>query len=463
MECNIKSNQKLLTIISASNRPHNMAAFLENLNDTLDDPRSVEVLVKIDDGDDVMRNLLEDAVKRYPYEIRFIQTARLDGYYTLHYGYQELYNISDPQTYFIFPVNEEVRFLTKGWDTVLRRYVGLYHDHMFRLKISRLKYRNYYSYHDCGPCPENYPISTRVWYELSEGIGDCWGPDGWHQYIDYHLGVCQGINGIPGIFRSIPIQDILIGGEEAGKELSKEQMRRRAHRIYCEWWRMYSPTVQQKIRRLATKMAAYIWAKNEGLTDFTLQEDKKSMIFYIINKESGQAAGHFYYYLSKWHIRYQNFGFLVNAIRQNNLGFTKSYIQFATLKSHFFAKAFDYTLRTFVVLLAFILSIFTRGFHSGPKNWFGLQYRRLRHFMIEVQYRVFGEQSFWVKNIDTTKYRKIRKVSSIINMVFLHPIMTAKIVMKRSILAVLKYSLGDERGVDAGRKLRSLYSFVRGK
>jgi hypothetical protein len=320
------SPQKLVSLILASNRPHQMQKFLDNVQQTVADPASVEVLVKIDEGDETMRQLLDEAAAKYLFDVRYIQTPKLDGYYTLHLGYQQLFEKSHPDSYFFSVLSEEVRFQTQGWDVALRKYVKFFDDDLFRLKISRLKYRYYYSFHDCGPTPENFPFITRKWLELSGGIGDCWGPDGWHQYIDYHLGLTEGVDGIPGNFRSVAIHDIQIGGEEAGLSLTPEQSAIRAHRIYQEWWRMYRTEAQQGFRRLAVRMAAYIWAKHEKIKHFEIIENKPSAKFTIIDTDANKRVKVMYYYVSPFHIRVNNFFFLVKMVQYKSDGFIHAFL-----------------------------------------------------------------------------------------------------------------------------------------
>lgn len=381
-----KKTKKLVSIITASNRPHHMRSFFKNLLETVNDYAAIEVLVKIDEGDHVMRMVLDEAVAQFPYEIRFIQTPRIDGYYTLHYGYQQLFEMSDPDTYFIFPVNEEVRFKTKGWDDVLAKYQHFYADDCFRLKISRLKFRNYYSYHDCGPAPENYPFMTRKWFELAGGIGDCWGPDGWHQYIDYHLGLTEGINGIPGIFRSVPILDILIDGEEAGKELSAEQTLIRSHRIFQEWWRMYRSECQIGFRRIATKMFAYIWAKNENIDHFEIIENTKAKFFSVRDVSSSQIKNNFFYYVSPLSIRFMNYFFLIKMARRNSAGFLRAYIYPSYGPRKGLKGWLNFFARYFIVLTAVILSFFVSAQDSVPKGWL----YKFRQRMSKIGGYVFG-------------------------------------------------------------------------
>lgn len=360
------SPQKLVSLILASNRPHQMQKFLDNLQQTIADPTSVEVLIKIDEGDEAMRQLLEEAASKYPFDVRFIQTSRLDGYYTLHVGYQQLFEIAHPESYFFSVLSEEVRFLTKGWDLILKNYVKFFADDLFRLKVSRLRYRYYYSFHDCGPTPENFPFMTRKWLELSGGIGDCWGPDGWHQYIDYHLGLTEGVNGIPGHFRSIPIHDIQLGGEEAGLNLTPEQSAIRAHRIFQEWWRMYRTEAQQGFRRIATYMATYIWAKHESIDNFEIIEDKSNASFRIVDATTNRSVKVLYYFVSPLHIKINNFFFLVKMNQYGSVGFVQAFLDPSYGPKSGFKKWLNKTKRRLLVFIAKAISPYCPKVDSIP-------------------------------------------------------------------------------------------------
>lgn len=381
---------KLLSIIIASNRPHNMRAFLDNIHKTISNPVSLEILVKIDDGDEAMRQLLEDAIEHYPFEIRFIQTPKLDGYYSLHYAYQELFELSDVNTYFILPMNEEIRFCTSGWDETLRSYVGFFADDIFRLKISVNKYRNYYTYHECGPNPENYPILSRKWVTLAEGIGDCWGPDGWHQFIDYHLGIMFGLNNLPGLFRSIPLADIEIKGEETGRELTIQQSRERERRVHLEWWRMYSPKVQQNIRRLAVKMWAHIWAYDNNISQPNVIENKKACYFEIYHK-NGVDKSQFHYFLSPFYIRYMNFCYLIGSIRRKNFEAVNTYMLLNNASNPALFRYVNKLLRRILVMFAYTICFISSDFYSTEKMTFKTIIRNFIIFNKKIIKKMLGQ------------------------------------------------------------------------
>jgi hypothetical protein len=305
--------QKLISVIFASNRPKNLAQLLYNLQETCDDPSAIEVLIKIDEGDEAMQYCMEEVPDTYDLQVRFLVSPREDGYYTLHHGYNELWRMSNPETYFILGVSDEVRIVTKGWDTLLRNYIGYFPDHLFRLKLSQQKLRNYYFAYDCGPCPENFSIMTRRWMEFTEGFGDCWGPDVWIQSIDFHLGQMYDTE----LFRSVPIDVIALAGEEAGRGLSPNTMIVRTRRIYQEWWRIASYDVQQEFRRVAKKMQAYIFAHGQQVSNFSIMEDKKKKLFLLLDHDT-QKTMPFFYHLSPFYVWRTRVGQLIRYFR--NLG-----------------------------------------------------------------------------------------------------------------------------------------------
>lgn len=319
-------NKKILSMIMVPHHPHLMKEFLENIKQTVDNLSCIEVLIKIDEEDHVMRALLDDAIQTYRFDIRYLLLPCLKMYDDLPTVYQQLFNIANQDSYYIQIASEEIRFKTQGWDTILNNYIHFFQDDIFRLKIAQHKFRNYYSFHDCGPAADQYAFISRKWLELSGGLGQSSEFSSWHQHIDYHLGQTKGINDIPGLFRSIPMNEIVLEEDAVNKLLSQNNdMTTDDH--FQEWSRMYSVKAQQKFRRIATKMLAYIWAKNENLQDFSIKENTFiNRVTVIDNKTSNSLKG-FFYHVSSFHIRLQNFYFLIKIIRMNRMGFQKAFLE----------------------------------------------------------------------------------------------------------------------------------------
>jgi hypothetical protein len=275
MDNDVYLSGKLVSFNVASNKPAHLAELFDNLQSTAGSMQSFEVLVKADIEDPAMQAYLESEVGRRPFEIRYIVTPRLDGYYSLHKAYNDLWRIADPQTPFLSVINDEVRFRTTGWDLVLGKYVNFYPDGVFRLRISDNRMRNYYSLTECFSAPENYPFVTRTWLELTEGWGEFWGPDAWHQAVEYFLGFDGNSFAPLGVFRGVPVFEIRLGGQEAGLGWSGRKQRERVRRIRRGWWELERHHRREDFLRLARRLQAHIETCRGGHESYVLEEDMK--------------------------------------------------------------------------------------------------------------------------------------------------------------------------------------------
>jgi len=210
------TNNPFLSLFLATCRPEQIKGFLENLQETCHDPKQFEVMIKIDEGDDETKKAIDQCMNALSLNIRYLQLPKLDGYYSLNEGYNTLFKIINPNAYFAWNLTDEVRFETKNWDNIIKKYIGYFDDDIFRIKISEFKFKNYYDLRECLTSPENYAITTKRWLELTGGWGEFWGPDGWHQCIDYFLGMTRNKYLPYGIYRSLPIDDIVLSGLDAG-------------------------------------------------------------------------------------------------------------------------------------------------------------------------------------------------------------------------------------------------------
>lgn len=263
-----------LSIFAATCRPDNIVPFFNNLADTCDDPSSFEVLIKLDDGADELIQLIENYKKTAKFSIKYLATQKLDGYYSLDAGYNELLKITHPDTYFCWLLTDEIRFETKGWDSTLKKYIGFYPDDIFRIKLSIFELKNYYHFFECFPCPDNYAVTTRKWLEITGGWGDFWGPDSWHQCVDYYLGLCKNFSNPYGVWRSIPVFDIKVGGQEAGQGVKdRKKLDERADRIWLGWRKHSTFKAQENFFKLAQRLNLHICARNLQLDEYILQED----------------------------------------------------------------------------------------------------------------------------------------------------------------------------------------------
>src|SRR6267142_4446658 len=126
-----------ITLIVASIRPESLGAMLDNVEKTAANPAAVEVLIKIDQEDTTMLKFkAEESARSRPMAVCFFVTPRGEGYWGLYKAYDEIVRSSAPDSYFVFPINDQLRFATKGWDAKMLAYKGRFPDGVFHLRFS---------------------------------------------------------------------------------------------------------------------------------------------------------------------------------------------------------------------------------------------------------------------------------------------------------------------------------------
>lgn len=284
--------QKLISFIIPTRRLDNLREFFENLEATTSDYNTVEVLVKLDDDHEGALEFIEAEIKKRPFKIQYIRTPRLEGVFSLWIGTERLFFMSDPESYFVQVMSDEPRFKTMHWDKILRNYVGFFKDDVFRLRLSSMKFANYATHYECTFRPDSFPIYTRRWLELTEGIGDCWGSDAYQQCVAFQLSLGPGsyLNHYreDALCRDVVVYDIEMGGLEFGVGVSPEENKIRHKQNLKEWARLTSFIMQEHFSYLARRMNAYIWAKQEKIDHFKLIKCDKRKTVAIIDASNKQ-------------------------------------------------------------------------------------------------------------------------------------------------------------------------------
>jgi len=264
----------LLSIHFTSNRPAGFARFLDRLQACTSDMSEVEVVVKIDDNDSEMHALLEKESERRPFAVRYISAPPPAGFYDLWRSYDDLLKAADPRAYFVMCLNDEMYFETMHWDKVLRKYVGLFPDHIFRLRTSTHRTRNYFDAWEAGFANDTSAIMTRRWVEAGGGWCPCNGPDTFQQCVAYYFGWLHRFRA-DRITREMPIYDINLGGHGAnlGESLSGRRLRRRIGGSIRPFYVLMSHAMQEEAARRAQKLHAHIWAERHGLTGYEVRDE----------------------------------------------------------------------------------------------------------------------------------------------------------------------------------------------
>ncbi len=293
-----------LSIFAATCRPHNITAFLDNLAQTADDPQSFEVLIKLDEGANELIEIIESYKQTSLLNIKYLATTKLDGYYSLDIGYNELLKIAHPDTYFCWLLTDEIRLKTQGWDSILKNYIKFYPDDIFRIKLSIFQSKNYTDFFECLPCPDNYAVTTRKWLEITGGWGHFWGPDSWHQCIDFFLYLCRNQYNEFGTWRSFPIFDIKVGGQEAGQGIvDPVALEERCKRIWEGWQQHSTHAAQENFYKLAQRLNAHIYACARGLDQYYIKEDLREKTVSVWDSENRIPYQTWHYRIPKLSLR----------------------------------------------------------------------------------------------------------------------------------------------------------------
>jgi hypothetical protein len=287
-----------------SNRPEQIRAFLESVESTASVPSSVEVLVHLDDGDNAMELVLNEEAPRRKIKLRHLKTNTVAGFFDLWKPLNLLIKLTDPNAYFVFNSSDEFRFETKGWDDVLRKYIGYYSDNIFRIRASRLRYRNYLDFWECGFAPDSLSFYTKKWLDIVGDWNPCMGPDSFQQCIAYYLHSADPFN-IDQDNRDIPEPFLRFSGEGAGLGLAGEAHKARVYGHVKAWFILMSFPMQQEAKRRAMYLKAHIWAEKNGLRNCEFRDDMARHCITITGPALLEPR-HFSYRLSRTRLIWQN-------------------------------------------------------------------------------------------------------------------------------------------------------------
>lgn len=312
--------ETLVSLQLASNRPENLRALLDNIEQTVTDPSAVEVLVLVDLGDRPMAELLDTEQPRRPFRLKALKVPP-EGYFNLWRGLNRLHReLCDPAAYFVCNINDEIRFETAGWDLELRNWVDKFPDQIFRLRTSQHKLRNYRDFWECGYAPENYAFFTKKWFDVTGGDWNpCHGPDSFQQLVAWYLSKAY-YPAKSTHCRDIPIFGIRISGEGAFKGLSDADFWDRVKDGWTAWYRLMSYDMQLDANRRAHRLHAHIMATRRGHDGFQLVDDPKGQQIQVVDAQGNPhldqrgAPMRYDYSLSKLRISLTN---LVRRPMQN--------------------------------------------------------------------------------------------------------------------------------------------------
>ena len=279
----------LVSIQIQTNDPERFTQFCDRLANSCDDPTRVEVIVKIDDDHVALNELLPIEVARQPFQLKFISTPLIGGFFALWESMNDMLRITDPGAYFLLNLNDEMYFQDHGWDSRLERYVGLFPDDLYRLRTSIHKNRNYHDHWECGFAAETSAITTKRWILTGGNWNPCLGPDTFQQCVAYYFSLINRRLPEPR-YREIPIDDIRFGGEGSWLGLTGKSRRRRLRGSTRAWYRLMSAEIQQDAARRAAKIHATIRAGELGLDERAVKVDMQRRAVLVMTDSGTRAA-----------------------------------------------------------------------------------------------------------------------------------------------------------------------------
>jgi hypothetical protein len=279
---------KLISIQLNSNRPSQLVNYFDSIEDTADNPHEIEVIINIDDNDTTMEELLIKEMRNRSFVIKYTSTPRPKSFCDLWKPINKLLQLTDANAYFLLNISDEMLFATKGWDSILKKYVGYFPDHIFRLRASRNKFRNYFDRWECSFGQDSIPITTKKWVDIGGDWNPCFGPDSFQQLISFYLAK-EGQFSSSNFLRELPLLDIQFYGDVPSLGMDPAKMWKhnkdhiRAMQI-CQSYRM-----QLQAKRRAMLLKANILAHQNQISHFELIDVKQKKQINILNQTNNSV------------------------------------------------------------------------------------------------------------------------------------------------------------------------------
>ncbi len=304
----IQSSQREIdfSIQLSSNRPFQIVRLLDSIEETANNPNRVEVLVHIDVGDIEMEKLLECERTKRTLKLHYLQTDLVKGFNDIWRTYNLLFKNTHKDAYFLAILSDEMRFETHGWDTLLLSYLAYYPDHIFRIRCSKYRFRNYMDFWECGFAPDSTAFYTYKWLSVQGDWNPCSGPDSFQQCIAFYLFTSDSFSHSQ-FYRDISLPHLHFSGEGASIGLEGEALKQRIRDNLRTWFILMSHRMQQEAKRRAMLLKATIIASTiQDNKQMTVQEDARSCAF-LVYDSNGVVVEKLSYRLSYIRITLTNF------------------------------------------------------------------------------------------------------------------------------------------------------------
>ncbi len=311
----IKKSKVLISIQVNSNRSENLLRFFDSYEKNAYDPSSFEIIVNIDHNENKLEKIIKKEQKLRKFQLKYIKKYK-GGYFDGHKGNNSMLEVIDKNAYFAAAFGDRVLIKTKYWDKILKNYIGMFPDNIFRIKFSEFKYRNYIDYWECCFAPANIFFVSTKWLKITGNWSPCFSHDAFQQCIAYYLFTYNSFNAHQ-FNRDIAIDSILFSGDSPERKNKEEQYKRIRGQIFA-WNVLTSSKMQKESKRRAMLLVAHI-IMNKNPEIFSKVTYNRSNILLIKNKKN--KTYNISYKINSFKIFWTNFYRKFNYLNYTGGGF----------------------------------------------------------------------------------------------------------------------------------------------
>lgn len=253
----MKKTKKIFSLHLNSNKPDNFEKFSKSFLQNCSDPNSLEIIVNIDQGDDLMKFRIKKINEEYNNAVKYIETDLIKNFNDAWKPINLLLKETSSTVKIVSCLSDDITVETKNWDQYFLNYLTLYEsDEIFRIRCSKNKFETYNNLWKCAYKPD-FSFYTKKWIDIVGLWNPCIGPDTFHETVSYHLNM-YGLD----FDRSIVDDNVKFKGEETLTGLNLTDRIKRAKLGYMSFSELISYKIQKKSSKAAYKLVREISKKN---------------------------------------------------------------------------------------------------------------------------------------------------------------------------------------------------------
>ena len=188
------------------NKNTSLTNLLDSLTDQSSDYKNFEVLIKFDDDDKGVNNVLPK-LKKYPFTIKYLIEPRGRGYLDLHVFYNRVFSLANPESGVLGAMGEDFVITERGWDDLILSKTSVFPDGIFIIHgcphppLQRLNYEKekFFLDYDIDKSEDiiiidEAPMWSRKLLNICGGLGHLSFTDLWTLMLEYYMYHRCGLN-----------------------------------------------------------------------------------------------------------------------------------------------------------------------------------------------------------------------------------------------------------------------------